>query len=151
MAARACARWRRVVKAGTDSRRSLEIAVAPSSTISGWQGAVPAATRAGARSSLLPAPGPKQAGDGNGKTAAEPIGWFLPMSFRQRGPHLSWHICIAYLHAGCWSPEAGVSCCPLPWPPAGGGILGIPGWEFNLIVPSRCFWLRGGHAREELR
>ena len=33
VAARACARWREVVKAGTDSRRSPAIAVAPSLTI----------------------------------------------------------------------------------------------------------------------
>ena len=33
---------------------------------------------------------------------------------------------------------------------SGVAFLGIPGWEFDFLVPSRCFWLRGGHAREEL-
>ena len=78
VAARACARWREVVKAGRDSRRSPAIAAAPSSTIGMATNGTQVATRAAyAQGWLPPAPHPKQAGDGNGKTAAEPFGWFF--------------------------------------------------------------------------
>ncbi len=60
VAARACARWREVVKAGTDSRRSPAIAVAPSSTI-GMARTVRGATRAArARQAAACAHSPKR-------------------------------------------------------------------------------------------